>query len=701
MPLALDDILAQPVTKGGFNATSGAASLANPTTAGNTLLIAACTYGASGVSTPSGYTPDQPTNVATAKVYWFHKSNIAAGEALPTLSTGASTQKTVWFALEVSGLDLVAPKDVASPIATATAQSISTATVIGTSYDAIGFCLHLAQNAASTTPPTWSGLPGSWAEVAEQGQADATTSIGAALGVYAPLQSLTLPAASAASSLAANGPLAAVTVTYMAAGSKTSADIRLLLGFEHGSNAGLTTGVSGNRYLESKTGTATITNVTPRSGSWCLEVSATAGISNVTASFAGSFRVSAFVPFRLVGSLPAADTELFTLETTYNCVVRYIAATGKIGVKLGAGTEQVSAEAVTADTWHTIDLDYAMEGGTATTQAASWRLNGADEPQATLVATGATGSSVLRLGWTAAATATVRYDDVVVAGRKGNWPLGDHKVVLVGVDPAGTLSVNGSAANFNTFSANGTMAAWNAATARDAIGELPPTIGASADGIAQVTAATADYVKIPMATYTAAANETVRAVRMLACGWAAASQAKTLAFYGNHGADTLPAANQQLIALGDPLFTNSTTDPAWACKVFTPQDGAGWAQARLDALEFRVGGSDDATPDVGIHAIYAEVAVAAGQAQPLFGTSGDVEVSAEVDPLSGGILALEVTTPPERGVSVTYEVNNTPTSFSVAAGSSHTEAIGAPDHPTVNLVTMTPDPEPDDVYRYS
>jgi hypothetical protein len=81
----------------------------------------------------------------------------------------------------------------------------------------------------------------------------------------------------------------------------------------------------------------------------------------------------------------------------------------------------------------------------------------------------------------------------------------------------------------------------------------------------------------------------------------------------------------------------------------------------------------------------------------MFGTIGDVAVQADVDPLSGGILALDVTTPADRGVTLHYEVSGTPTDVAVVAGASQTELVGAPDIPTVGYVAIYPDPEPGSV----
>jgi hypothetical protein len=239
------------------------------------------------------------------------------------------------------------------------------------------------------------------------------------------------------------------------------------------------------------------------------------------------------------------------------------------------------------------------------------------------------------------------------------------------------------------MASNATGGAWNATTARDSIDEVPPTVGASADGFCQVTAAASDYVEIPMETWQAAPTGNIRAVRMCVCGWAAAATAATIGFRGWEG-----SAETTLLAATDTNFDNTST-PAWVCQMYRPANG--WTQAKLDALAFRVGFSDDATPDIGIHAIYAEVAVQTTTTQAMFGTSGDVTVSAAYDVVTGGVSGLATATPAERGITLHYEINTSPTDVAVGAASSDTRTIDAPDHPTTNYVAIYPDPEPGSV----
>src|SRR3954454_1198831 len=74
---------------GGFNATSGAATLPTGTTAGNTLILVVGIDGNLSTTPPTGFTPasgEGPTPVVQ-KAYFFRKSNVGAGETSWTLTT--------------------------------------------------------------------------------------------------------------------------------------------------------------------------------------------------------------------------------------------------------------------------------------------------------------------------------------------------------------------------------------------------------------------------------------------------------------------------------------------------------------------------------------------------------------------------------------------------------------------------------------
>jgi len=170
---------------------------------------------------------------------------------------------------------------------------------------------------------------------------------------------------------------------------------------------------------------------------------------------------------------------------------------------------------------------------------------------------------------------------------------------------------------------------------------------------------------------------------MLACGWAGSTASGTIEFRAWDG------TTESGLISGALGFTNSTTAPTWAV-VVVPRPTGGWTQAKLDALAFRVGFSTDATPDEGIHAIYAEVAIQPAQTQALFGTLA----TQALDPISGGVVGVTVdTTTTGQAADLYYEEGGSPTTVPVAANTTTTEAIDAPDAPTTNYIALYPDPE--------
>lgn len=348
---------------------------------------------------------------------------------------------------------------------------------------------------------------------------------------------------------------------------------------------------------ENPRGTPTVVTTSPRSGTYCLEVSGSdeamatiplGGVSTVlVASFGLYVADDPGGPTTIVqafGSDPGGSTDI---QFTMDGGDIYVAVNGQF---------PAYGPTLTTGVWHRIDFLYD-----GTTDTLDWSVNGA--PQDAATGSGyVTGLENLWIGADGGGfySSTLRFDDVLVSQTSGDYPLPDHKVVGLLVDPSGTLTVSGSTANFNTFTSNGTLAAWNATTARNNIDERPPTIGASSDGLVQVTTSATSYVEIPMTSYTLTAGETVMGGRMVAFGWATNANACTIGFRSYNGTtetDLFPAAN--------PFFDNASANPLPVMLTLADIN----TQAEIDALAFRVGFSTDAAPDVGIHAIYAELAI--------------------------------------------------------------------------------------------
>jgi len=713
MPLTDSNIV--QVNSGGFNGSSVTVTLPSATQAGNTLVLFAFMCAVStNFSIPDGFVEAGSASVGSAQtLVAYRRSNVPAGESSWNLSLN-NIVPCSWVIYELADINVLAPVDHTPGAATDTGTALTvTDSDVMASAEKITLVAFGCFNSAAATAPTFSGQAVTSptgvtvVEDADQGALAASTATG--LSVAHSFSEKVGDTWTATGTSSVSGPWAALVVPLVATNSKTVSSVDVCAGFEWGTAAGLATkgaDASARGLVDAMTGAPAIVATTPRTGSYCLELSSTAAAENVswnsgtTGSLTSSKSIAARVVFRIVGT-PAADVVLFTFEeqspNAAHLNVRWRSASGKIGVQIGTGTEQLSNAAVAVDTW--LALDVGVTGEPSGVYTADWRLDYGDGvPVVQTSATFSGGSQPsrydVRLGWAAATTATVRYDDIVICKDSRSYPLGNMTVQIVKADPAGTVSVVGTAADFKTFTANGTMAAWNDAAALAAIDEIPPTIGASADGIAQASPDTAGYVQIPMATIVAAPSNVVRGVRMLACGWSAAAQVNTIGLAYQLGSET--AVSLYGAPNVNPGFTNSTTDPTWQANMVRPVPGQlfMWSQARLDGLKFRMGFSGDATPDVGLHAIYAEVALQPTQTeQVLSAEDGAFTVDESMDPMTGAPVAYLVTTPAgSRGATFDLTVAGTPISRSVAANSTHQEIVEAADFATVSDIRLSPDP---------
>jgi hypothetical protein len=687
---------------GTFVGTTGTATLPVATTAGNTVILVVSQN--AGMVTPAGFTSDCTNTLLTPKLGIFRKSNVGA-ESSWTIAP-SSTSIVTWVVTEYTALDLVNPLDVkVSVLASGTGATLSTgSTPVSSTYDGLIIAAHVCQDTTSPTPGTWSGHTGGLVEVAEQGGNNGTISLGLSVS-----ETYSLSVAAWQSTATKTAPVGqastAAVIVYTAAGARRAADIVVCAGFGMGTTTGLAAGAAGAAYFDAVVGTPAVVTSAPRTGSYCLELSGTAAAESVSWTVAGQLfnapapqnqqcnRFSVYFPT----SLPGADVVLYSSEPTtlaQSCIVRFKNATSKLSIQVGTGTEVSSDAVVTTNTW--ISVDYRIDGRT-TTHLADWRVKYSDatdwvpQTQASMAAaTVVTAGWAVRLGWTASSTATVRYADVVVSGVGGHYPLGDYKIVTLGVDPTGTYTLSGTAANFNTFTANGTLAAWNATTAKNNTDEWPPTLGASADGFCQVVAAGSDYIEMPMSTVDAATTYSgaIRGARVVVPLWAATNVASTLAVSAFDG-----TTDMQFAGTADYAADN-TTATGWLCRMIKPTTARqDWTQAKLDALTVRVGRSNDVSPVVGVHGASVEVAIRIGDLVQIM-TSGDgFAVDFRIDPDSGGVIAIIITTPPgTRGGTFSWTVSGTPDSVYVPPNTVQTEVIAATDIAQMTDQSFEPDP---------
>jgi hypothetical protein len=440
-----------------------------------------------------------------------------------------------------------------------------------------------------------------------------------------------------------------------------------------------------NRYWETQTGSPTI----DADGLRLQATSAAEQILSGAVPVLGSGQPKASVArvrLRFNTSLPAADLEVAGLTDGTNTVkVRYRNASQKLGLQLNSGTEQLSDATVTAGAW--LDLEWRLIG-TTTAFTCDWRIDYGSgwvaQTQASVTASFALTNWQAALGWSAASTGDVSVAYAVYSATPGHYPLGDYQVVFLRPDTAATPTVLGTASNFRRFTANGTIdGSYDGPAIMAALDDWPPTVGASADGLAVVTA-DASGIRIPMETYAAAGfDASIRNLWVVAPIWAAAATAATIGVSGYEG-----SATTVLYSEADPNADTSSTPP-YLAKLWRPTNG--WTQAKLDAAEVRFV-SNDATPDIGPHAVGMEVLVKVASSELLFGDAGAIpRIEQKYDPDTLGILQLKAYTG-DVGLEVEYEVNGVAqTPWSVPANSNPaTLTLDAPDIVTVNWLTARP-----------
>lgn len=720
----------QQVT-GSFEGASGSVTLA-PTEAGSQILIFAGVVGTgvtlqdTSVALPTGFgalgIPGYGTRIDYARVQGFIKTSTTAGETSWTLSlTNSASRLVVWAAFEVYGLDSDWPDNAyrsatmtdSGTAATVTSTS-QTATSISETYNGVSFMCAFAVNTGGTTP-TLSGHTNGFWETASQSATDAA-SRAATLSV-ATKQELTVNTPACAVTVSPGSYVGNYLITLTTVDAHHAPAIMAMSGFEIGTATNIaTTGLgSGDGTIapfDGVVGSPAIVATTARSGAYCLELSSTAAAENLTWTTGASKNLSGSLietwserfHVRFPTALPSVNVELASVEIgslANGLVIRYVTAFQQIGVRIGTGSEVLSDAAVVADQWIGIDFLYDPR---ATTHTCVWQVDYNAEvsdptgpvAQAAASTTGMSAGTVttVRHGWTTSITATVRYDDIAGSSRRKTYPIGDTRILPLKVDQAGTPTVFGSSANFRTFTANGTYAAWTAAGTIAALDDIPPVIGAGADGLAQITNATGDYVEVPMETYACATNNMIpMAGRWYWAGWAASGNPATLHTQVSDGTSAWGIFGDTV----DAGFDNTTL--VWMGQIHNKGNILTFyplTQPLIDALAMRFGFSEDTNPDAGVHCVLFELAV-----QPattigiLDAESGTFNVYARMNLNNGAVISLLATTPAgTRGATMTWTVDGVAYSQYVGPNTAWEVTVGAVDVSNVTQIGLLPDPTP-------
>lgn len=701
MPLGVDNVVHENTGAVTTAGTSHVVSLAgtDSTTAGNTVLV----FFKTNVSSPVSPGFVESRN-AGAVLFAFHKSDVADGETSWTFTTGAN-DVSQWVVYEMSNVDLVEPLD--ASVATAGPPGVANGGTMSTGTTPLNAGLHTVQFAAfaatkNSSTESWSGyVPSDFEEVADLDSAGANLAVArrfvtGATGTFSTTATLATSQGAAVTSYA-------LLVAYRAADSPIVAPLAFHASFDwltHG-------GMNSHSGITNMTGSA----LTQTSGTWgtnyLIQASSArnsaGGLRIVQVGAAGQVHIgnlgtksgSFGFDARVVsatGTVVVAEVGDQASSTTYAQVL-YDSAATKFGVRAGTtGTVSWESGTTALNTWRWIDLRVKT---TTTTWHADWRIEtGTDiyTDQAGADLAGQTAGLTiycLAFGDNAAQTMTADFDNAIMSAYYVAYPLGPHNLKLLTVDPAGTPTVSGTTTNFSVFTANGTLAAWNAVNARNAVDEVPPTISAAADGVAQTAAAATNYIEFPMDTYTLAANETVVGVRALAVlGSGTGAGAGDIAVRGWDGTAETALASVSQVTPGSATAISSTV-PRWLTAMW--QSVNGWTQAELAAAALRVGFSADATPDMWVHAIYLEIAVGKTTPRALFGDLA----SAEEDPNRLGTVSVTVTPPTGYDTDLYYEETGAPTTVPVTGGTTVTEQINATFPEDTNYIAAYPAAEPD------
>lgn len=724
MPLSADNFVQENSGGVSVGASSVAVTLPAGTTAGNTLIAVINTGGVLGALTlPSGWVQDPPSfaHNSTEGFLFARKppSAVTAGETSWTF-TGSGTLAWAWYVAEVSNLDPAGPVD-ASASADSSASITASTTVTrstGTTgsnpgLSTVAIAAHGCCSGGSGVPVgTFAGHTNGFGEVAESGSTASASVVNKGLSVsHLFSASTTGPFECTATYTADSGGVSQHAfggmVVYRAADSPVVSPLTWFYGFGNGTHNGLGSSIIGSSPLLSAiigtVGTDLIVQTgSARSGSGaygCRIVQAGAAkyLACGTAQFGtGQGTVVAGWPLRVQSSTGVTILAEFAPAVGTIAQVVYDPAASKVGVRWGSGgtVSYQSGTTIAGTDYPWVSLRVSGLTGTA------WHLDWSIEESGVLTAqtspadlTGQTASSLAQIRWGGNAAQTVTQDvtDLCLSSFYGAYPLPPHRTTILKVDPAGTPAVTGTVGNFALVTSNATGAALTSGTltsARDAIDELPPTISASADGIVQTITAASDYIEFPMQTYTASATEVIVAVRLLAClistTGAGAGSLGVRGWDGTAEAVLMPTSFTSTPGSGT---TPSGTVPPWVGYMWNPPNG--WTQAKLDAAALRFGFSTDATPDMGVHAMYLEVAVGPTRNQPLFGGT----TAAEINPNNAGVVSATVTAPADLGATLRWTDPGGSGSQAVAAAGTFIKQFDPADATTVSRLEVESDPE--------
>ena len=315
---------------------------------------------------------------------------------------------------------------------------------------------------------------------------------------------------------------------YRAADASLNAPLDAFTGYEYGTHAGfegpgaqpIGTSPTGVLAISALATWGTTYQVVSRYGGYALKWVQSAAARMMPALPAMTNKAS--FGFDVEMESGSGTPIIATIGRTSNVdlYVRYDFTNTKFGVEWEGGSTVWQTGTTPLGTQAHVDLAVL---GTGSIHKAQWWIStgtGDGTQTAPTDLTGQVAETVTALHWSfspTAATFTCYFDNVVQSRLFAAHPLTPHAITAVVPEPTGA-TVSGTAANFNRFTANGTLAAVNG-TEGALLDERPPTVSASADGAVQVNVAASDYLNLPMQNPTLAANEIIAGVRLVAALW--------------------------------------------------------------------------------------------------------------------------------------------------------------------------------------
>lgn len=731
MSLGVDNILHENSgATTGVESTTTTVSLAagDTTTAGSTLIAVLTNGGVSGsITPPTGWIKDADTGVANAPtVAVFRKPPdlVTTGES-SWVFTDSGAVKWAWYVKEMTSLDPIDPMETSAFvynsafISTSTATRSSGTTSANPSLDTIQIAAFQSKTPAiSNAPGSWAGYTNGFVEVTEVASTSTNGSFGQqGLAVARRFSSSTGtgPFETSATYTPIDGTSQDVAhgliVVYRAASSPIVSPLTWQLGFDHGSPYGIasstlfgipitgtSTGTPGTDLLvqaASARGSAYGCRVISSNAIKYIGVGNGSGLPSTIKALVTGFdlRVVSGTGIVVVGEWQPVTGTILQLV--------YDVTNTKYGLRWGSGGTvawqsgttalntfiwaDVKISGITTATWH---ADWTLETGvnTYTPQSSPTDLTGQ---------TPATSLSFFRVGGAnVTQTVTTDVDNIVASVYGSTYPLGPHVLSVIKVDPAATPTVSGTVGNFALVTNNATGAALTSGTltsARDALDELPVTVSATSDGVVQTTTAASDYLEFLMDTITLGSSQIIDGVRLLACLISTTGAGSgNLAIRGYDGTTETVLASIVAQTPGSST-TLSLTNPPWVTAMWNPTNG--WTQSKINSAALRVGFSGDATPDMGVIAIYLEVAVGKTRTQLVAGGLA----SAEIDPTRLGVVSITLSPPSGYNTNLYYEKSGVPTTVPVTGGTTVTEQLNTSFAEDVNYIAVYPASEPDPV----